>query len=271
MLCCCRRDCRASTRRWARRSRRRSRSRGSRMCRHPGSGTWPRPRMPSRSCRNRSRCGTDSAPSRDHHRRRVHPGLHRHHFRPEPCAGLFFFVPELGGNFSLANILAPNNLGGLIGGVLFGLAFFVVGAVMLGFWVRTMLGRVRPVLPEVTLSSQSVRVGDTVTLATSRPSARPRTCRASNSNCCCANGPPTGAAPIPSRCGTTTWPRITQLPGAGATRPAKGFQEQRRSRCSGMHTFSANHNELIWLIKVQVEHGRAGRGVRGGISAASGA
>ena len=47
------------------------------------------------------------------------------------CGGLLFFVPELKGNYTVANLLSGANLGGLIGGAVFGLAFFVVGAIML--------------------------------------------------------------------------------------------------------------------------------------------
>src|SRR5258706_2428931 len=81
------------------------------------------------------------------------------------CAGLLFFVPGLKGNYTVANLLSGSNLGGLIGGAVFGLAFFVVGAILLGIGARVLVARTRVTRPEVSLSTQSPRVGEVVTLS----------------------------------------------------------------------------------------------------------
>jgi hypothetical protein len=81
------------------------------------------------------------------------------------CLGFLFFVPLMGGNFTLANLLSSQVIGGLIGGGLFGFAFFVVGAIMMVIGVRVLLARARLTRPEVALSTQTPRVGEVVSLS----------------------------------------------------------------------------------------------------------
>lgn len=168
------------------------------------------------------------------------------------CAGLLFFVPGLKGNYTLANLLRGSNIGGLIGGSIFGLAFFVVGAVMLVAGARVLVARTRVTPPEVTLSTQTPRVGDVVTLSY-RQNFRSSTDvqgirfqlllreRATYRR---------GTDTVTVRHDNVV--QEYQLPGRRFN-SGEGFQDQRQFQVQGMHSFRANHNELLWLIHVQVE------------------
>ena len=168
------------------------------------------------------------------------------------CGGLLFFVPELKGNYTVANLLSGANLGGLIGGAVFGLAFFVVGAIMLIAGSRVLVARTRVTAPEVTLSTQSPRVGDVVTLSYKQNFRSATDVQGIRFQLLLRER-------ATYRRGTDT---VTvrhdnvaqeyQLPGRRFS-AGEGFQDQRQFQVQGMHSFKANHNELIWLIHVQVE------------------
>jgi hypothetical protein len=168
------------------------------------------------------------------------------------CAGLAFFVPGLKGNYTLANLLSGSNIGGLIGGAVFGLAFLVVGAVMLVAGARVFVARTRVTAPEVTLSTQSPQVGDVVTLSYKQNFRSGTDVQGIRFQLLLRER-------ATYRRGTDT---ITvrhdnvaqeyQLPGRRFN-SGEGFQDQRQFKVQGMHSFKANHNELTWLIHVQVE------------------
>ena len=168
------------------------------------------------------------------------------------CGGLLFIVPELKGNYTLANLLSGANIGGLIGGVVFGLAFFVVGAIMLGVGARVLVARTRVTKPEVTLSTQSPRVGEVVTLSYKQNFRSATDVQGIRFQLLLRER-------ATYRRGTDTvtvrHDNVAQeytLPGRRFT-SGEGFQDQRQFQVRGMHSFSASHNELIWLIHVQVE------------------
>jgi hypothetical protein len=168
------------------------------------------------------------------------------------CAGALFVVPGLRGDYSLANIISPSNIGGLIGGGIFGLAFFVVGAVMMVAGVRVLMARARVTAPEVTLSTQSPRVGDVVTLSyrqTFRAATDVQGIRFQlilRERATYRRGTDTV---------TVRHDNLAQEYQIASRRFAagEGFQDQRQFQVQGMHSFKASHNELLWLIHVQVE------------------
>src|SRR5258708_24163043 len=79
------------------------------------------------------------------------------------CAGFGFILPGLHGEYTLSNLIAPGNIAGLIAGGIFGLAFFVVGPVMLASSIFTMPRRAPVTRPDVAPATQSppVRAGVT--------------------------------------------------------------------------------------------------------------
>jgi hypothetical protein len=168
------------------------------------------------------------------------------------CAGALFVVPGLRGDYSLANIIAPSNIGGLIGGSIFGLAFFVVGAVMLAAGVRVLMARSRVTRPEVALSTQTPRVGEVVTLSyqqTFRTATDVQGIRFQlilRERATYRRGTDTV---------TVRHDNVAQEYQIAGRRFAAGdgFQDQRQFKVQGMHSFSASRNELLWLIHVQVE------------------
>jgi len=168
------------------------------------------------------------------------------------CAGALFVVPGLKGNYTVANLLSGSNIGGLIGGALFGLSFFVVGIIMLAIGSRVFLARTRLAPPEVTLSTQTPRVGDVVTLSYKQNFRSATDVQLIRFQLLLRER-------ATYRRGTDT---ITvrhdnvaqefQLP-ARRFGSGEGFQDQHQFQVQGMHSFKANHNELIWLIQVRVE------------------
>ncbi len=169
------------------------------------------------------------------------------------CGGLAIASPVFQQRqFSLSALLSAGNIGALIGGGLFTLAFLAVGLGMLGFGVRGLLARARLTRPEVTLSTQTPRVGEVVTM-TYRQTFR------------------TGTEVQGIRFQLILRERATyrrgtdtvtvqhdnivqeyQVPGRHFD-AGQGFQDQRQFQVQSMHTFRASHNKLEWLIHVQVE------------------
>jgi hypothetical protein len=169
------------------------------------------------------------------------------------CGGLAIASPVfIQGNFSPAALLSAGNIGALIGGGIFTLAFLAVGLVMLGYGVRGLLARARVTRPEVALSTQTPRVGEGVTL-TYRQTFRAGTDVQGIRFQLILRERAT------YRRGTDT---VTvqhdnivqeyQLPGRRFD-AGQGFQDQRQFQVQGMHTFLASNNKLQWLIHVQVE------------------
>jgi hypothetical protein len=168
------------------------------------------------------------------------------------CAGAAFVLPGMRGNYTLANLIAPQNIGGLIGGTIFGLAFFVVGAVMMVAGIRVLLARARVTRAEVALSTQTPRVGEVVTLTykqTFRTATDVQGIRFQlilRERATYRRGTDTV---------TVRHDNVAQEYQIAGRRFAsgEGFQDQRQFQVQGMHSFSASRNELIWLIHVQVE------------------
>ena len=168
------------------------------------------------------------------------------------CAGLAFFVPGLHGNYTVANLIAPENIGGVIGGSIFGLAFFIVGAVMMASGVFTLMARARVTRPEVALSTQAPRVGEVVTLSYQqnfRTATEVKGIRFQlilREKATYRRGTDTV---------TVTHDNVAQEFQVDGRRfeAGEGFQDRREFRPLGMHTFNASNNKLDWLIHVQVE------------------
>ena len=169
------------------------------------------------------------------------------------CGGLAIASPViLQGDFSPSALLSAGNIGSLIGGGIFTLAFLLVGLVMLGYGGRGLLARARVSRPEVALSTQTPRVGEVVTL-TYRQTFRTGTDVQGIRFQLILRERAT------YRRGTDTVTALHdnivqeyQLPGRRFD-AGQGFQDQRQFQVQGMHTFSASHNKLDWLIHVQVE------------------
>ena len=168
------------------------------------------------------------------------------------CLGLLFFVPEMQGNYTLANLLSSRVIGGLIGGVLFGLAFFVVGAVMLTIGVRVLLARARVTRPEVALSTQAPRVGEVVSLSYKQNFKSATDVQGIRFQLLLREKATyrRGTDTV-----TVTHDNVAQEYQIAGRRfeAGEGFQDQRQFQPLGMHSFSASNNKLDWLIHVQVE------------------
>jgi hypothetical protein len=168
------------------------------------------------------------------------------------CAGLGFVLPGMRGNYTLANLISPQNIGGLIGGAIFGLAFFAVGAVMMAAGVRVLLARARVTRPDVALSTQAPRVGEVVTLSykqSFRTATEVQGIRFQlilRELATYRRGTDTV---------TVTHDNVAQEYQIAGRRfeAGEGFQDQRQFQAQGMHSFSASSNKLNWLIHVQVE------------------
>jgi len=168
------------------------------------------------------------------------------------CLGFLFFLPEMGGNYTLANLLSGQVIGGLIGGVIFGLAFFVVGAVIFLIGVRVLLARARVTRPEVALSTQTPRVGESVSLSYKQNFKSATEVQGIRFQLLLREKATyrRGTDTV-----TVTHDNVVQEYQIAGRHFAsgEGFQDQRQFQPQGMHSFSASHNKLNWLIHVQVE------------------
>jgi hypothetical protein len=166
--------------------------------------------------------------------------------------GALFVLPGLHGVYTLANLLAPDNRGMLFGGAIFGLSFLLVGVIMTAAGGFGLLSRARLAPPQVSLSTQSPRVGEVVTL-TYQQTFRAATDvqiihmqlilreRATYQR---------GTETV-----TVHYDNVAQdyqMPGRHFN-SGEGFSDQRQFRPMGMHTFIASKNKLEWLITVRVE------------------
>jgi|SRR5579859_4272424 len=173
------------------------------------------------------------------------------------CGGLAIASPALTGalstgSFNPASLLSGENIGALIGGGIFALAFLVVGLVMVGIGVRVLLARARVSRPEVTLSNQSPRVGEVVGLSYRQTFRTGTDVQGIRFQLVLRET-------ATYRRGTNT---VTvrhnnvlqeyQLAGRHFA-SGEGFQDQRQFRVMGMHSFAASHNKLDWMIHVQVD------------------
>jgi hypothetical protein len=173
------------------------------------------------------------------------------------CGGLAIASPALmpalsSGNLNVAGLLSSSNLGSLIGGGIFALAFLIVGVVMLGFGGTTLLARARLTRPEVSLSNQNPRVGEVVTLnyqQTFKSATQVQSIRYQlilRESATYRRGTDTV---------TVTFDNVAQEYQVPARHfsSGEGFQEQRQFQVGRMHTFEASRNKLNWLIHVQVD------------------
>lgn len=169
------------------------------------------------------------------------------------CGGLAIASPVfIKGDFSPAGLLSAGNIGQLIGGGLFTLAFLLAGLLMLGIGGRGLLARARVTRPEVTLSTQSPRVGEVVTLSyrqTFRTGTDVQGIRFQlilRESATYRRGTDTVTVRYDNLVQEYTLP-VRHFDSG------EGFQDQRQFQPQGMHTFSVSNNKLAWLIHVQVE------------------